>query len=795
MSEHDAETSGIKTDEQNEKEDPLYHRLTEISESQLESNATEEPPTDVSLTLHLQDSDAGGKIETQNVMMEEEVCKSTFLTENGNSVEATAPADPLEDNRQQGALPKKESFPNAVGNSTATVKIMLMPEGHMMTMAFAIGLSIKELKCNFSNELKVPTEVIQISLSGRVIEDHRNLIELGVQPHSTVQLEMTSSDPDNHPIRPMKPRQDYNMPDVLTVRVQTDSETDTFQDVVVEVERVTHRKAFLGGYRHKATGTEYHHAAVQTIAKKKPDGGVETFSRDTQTVTVKSQSQQCTNSTSTQMTRIGCYVSNMEDKLISPGAYVTAAQYHAKRLRAVITLQTHTRRWQAKRMTDQLRADRDLRLAWMERDGCRKRREKEEQIKAEYNRRMNPESRDDFALLYSALEKWKKEELERINATLEGAERKAALCALLEQETQLIASIGRHRIAAGERNYHKAVQAFLEKCAAPKRWCAFDGKMTQMETQYTIRAKKLKELYTSINLHYFNHEERLDVLLTLKHTVKEHDCKLTQDIVELIDREADLLLRGVKKSNLEGLRKRISTLFLQYIKSPTFNPEAAKLLKVPQDPAQLRKNIYFCRSCCRHLQSTDFTLTVNARLVGQCQSCSELDSEARGRENLSHYKTILSRLRKSEAQRDKEAKITFLLQEQDLKYLVDVVWGAQSALSAWNDMHDLVMVRWERMWEWSPWNCILLTKEEAPVHDKVEDNEKAYGVVFIQNVKQKHTLAKKYFSQIPVMAKYLQDVHSQQAAHGNFLVAKPINTLTAKALPTIPQATGGEATQ
>ena len=62
--------------------------------------------------------------------------------------------------------------------------------------------------------------------------------------------------------------------------------------------------------------------------------------------------------------------------------------------------------------------------------------------------------------------------------------------------------------------------------------------------------------------------------------LQEHDCKLTQEIIELIDREADLLMRGVKEINLAGLRKRISTLFLQYIKTPTFNAEAAKLLKV-----------------------------------------------------------------------------------------------------------------------------------------------------------------------------------------------------------------------
>ncbi len=50
--------------------------------------------------------------------------------------------------------------------------------------------------------------------------------------------------------------------------------------------------------------------------------------------------------------------------------------------------------------------------------------------------------------------------------------------------------------------------------------------------------------------------------------------------MDLIDREVDLLMRGVKKSNLEGLRKRIDTLFLQYIKTPAFNPQVSKFLRV-----------------------------------------------------------------------------------------------------------------------------------------------------------------------------------------------------------------------
>ena len=39
-------------------------------------------------------------------------------------------------------------------------------------------------------------------------------------------------------------------------------------------------------------------------------------------------------------------------------------------------------------------------------------------------------------------------------------------------------------------------------------------------------------------------------------------------------------MRGSKEENLSGLRQRIATLFLQYIKTPTFNPGVVRFLKV-----------------------------------------------------------------------------------------------------------------------------------------------------------------------------------------------------------------------
>ncbi len=107
-------------------------------------------------------------------------------------------------------------------------------------------------------------------------------------------------------------------------------------DVVVEIERAVRKKPFLGGYRHKNTGVEYHHASAQTMPKPRPPPSTERFCRDTQTVQQKHRVQQTTNPTSTQMTKIGVYVGNMEDKLVIPGAYTTADDFRANILNKVI---------------------------------------------------------------------------------------------------------------------------------------------------------------------------------------------------------------------------------------------------------------------------------------------------------------------------------------------------------------------------------------------------------------------------------------------------------------------------
>ena len=423
----------------------------------------------------------------------------------------------------------------------------------------------------------------------------------------------------------------------------------------------------------------------------------------------------------------------------------------------MLTLQTHFRRWRATRDVKYLRIAKANRAIWLENETERKIRKRDIRDKFDLDRRLNPKTKADFDLLYHALEAWRIDEVERISMTHQGPERKAALCALLEQEAELIGSIHRHKSLADKENESTRVQKFLEKAASSKVWITPEGLSIEMETPYTQRAAQLRDLYNSLSLQEITRDERLDVLMTLKQTVSEHDCSLTRDIVQLIDRESDLLIRGTKSTALTGLRRRLTNLYLQYVKTPLFNAEAARLIKVPQDPVKLSGKIYFCKSCREYLPSLEFPLTSNARMVGHCRQCRELENRARERDDSSLYRLMLKRLRHSEDNYTDGSKLIYLMQEEDVRYVVESIWNGKSVLSGENDLYELRLVRWDNSRHWTPWNCILLSENESKAHIQVRDISESYGKKFIETVKHKHITATHYFSRLTAFNKHLAE--------------------------------------
>ena len=150
------------------------------------------------------------------------------------------------------------------------------------------------------------------------------------------------------------------------------------------------------------------------------------YERDSQTIVTSNKCQQVAKNAATQMVsglsiaqscytrasppppqqdKNGCYINPYQDKIISiTGVYETADEYHERVLSKVIILQSYWRRWLAMCFVRAIRRDKLLREEWERAELARRKREREEHASREFHRRMNPRTKQDFDLLYHALE-------------------------------------------------------------------------------------------------------------------------------------------------------------------------------------------------------------------------------------------------------------------------------------------------------------------------------------------------------------------------------------------------------
>lgn len=82
--------------------------------------------------------------------------------------------------------------------------------------------------------------------------------------------------------------------------------------------------------------------------------------------------------------------------------------------------------------------------------------------------------------------------------------------------------------------------------------------------------------------------------------------------------------------------------------------------------------------------------------------------------------------------------------------MFESIWNSQSILSANNDIYQLHFVRWKKDEEWTPWNCILLTLDEAESHLKLKNLEAV--CIFIFNIKNEEN-KNSNFCRFRIMAK------------------------------------------
>eukprot|EP01116_Phalansterium_solitarium_P022715 TRINITY_DN7605_c0_g1_i1.p1 TRINITY_DN7605_c0_g1~~TRINITY_DN7605_c0_g1_i1.p1 ORF type:complete len:547 (-),score=139.08 TRINITY_DN7605_c0_g1_i1:453-2048(-) len=355
-------------------------------------------------------------------------------------------------------------------------------------------------------------------------------------------------------------------------------------------------KVFLGGYRNTKTGVEYLHASSQTPPLTAASvSRVQKYHRESQTIKVANASYQPPRDASTQMARTNVYwlPENGEtatDKIIVARPYFTAEQLAELKWKSAIRIQRQMRGFLARRRASKLRAKVEAKKARLRQEEIDRANQAQAIREFDMERRRHPKTKEDFELLYAELEAWCANEKKRIDGLgLSKEDRQQALKELLNKETQLLQTIDRLKQKAALEAKQVRVEETLDSISHPKEWDAQvdpginAGKSTvkaQVETPFTQRARELRDIYTALCNQYPTQEERLEALVQVKWTVQEFDCKLTRDIIELVDREGDLLDRGRPDSALTGLRQRLSNLFLQFIEAPEFNPEIARTQKI-----------------------------------------------------------------------------------------------------------------------------------------------------------------------------------------------------------------------
>lgn len=346
------------------------------------------------------------------------------------------------------------------------------------------------------------------------------------------------------------------------------------------------RKPFLGGFRDKKSGLEYHHGSTQTPRMEAwGKAPVKKCERESQTVDTLTTGYQPPREVSTQVDRPGVFRNRCDtDKIIVThvGKYEPYATLFKKQVRAVLLMQRIARGWLARRRVRQMREEKAAEAARHQGQVRELEMLRRQNFQDELERKRNPRTKADFEQLYAELDEWVQQEKRRINIEFEGDEsgRKKALVELLSQQTRVIHTIDKLKAQAAVENKANANRRKLKDVSRANQAVRADGTVVKVHTEETLHARSLRKLYIALTDPLPLLDARLETLLQVKEAVQDYDCELTDDILDLIERESQTLAIGRSEKMLAGVRKRLSTLFLQFIETPEFNPAAERSAKV-----------------------------------------------------------------------------------------------------------------------------------------------------------------------------------------------------------------------
>ena len=343
------------------------------------------------------------------------------------------------------------------------IKFVIVPEGFSHSRSFAKSLTLLEMKQQVEADLRIPTASMKMMLAGREMtapllsdyewkEGQNNVSRCPCRGHRCArpsagqiagasrtcealrETAFTCADPSfvsltrahlvsrAHALVSSSCRlflspqielqivyleesavpSSYVMPDVISVEVQFGVDIPPKLIQVPIVRAMPEKKPFLGGYRSRKNGVEYHHGSTQTDPAPRnlaADASDQKFHRETQTAVLQTRSQQSVREAGTQMPR-GHLLQEEGDIVLRPLPTLTRPTSRAAIGKGDRSAALHARMVAA--LPRPLCAAHRRPRRRPRRRGGEAESEAEERHKLEIQRRMHPHF--EFEILYNELE-------------------------------------------------------------------------------------------------------------------------------------------------------------------------------------------------------------------------------------------------------------------------------------------------------------------------------------------------------------------------------------------------------
>ncbi|XP_066901207.1 IQ motif and ubiquitin-like domain-containing protein [Halyomorpha halys] len=441
---------------------------------------------------------------------------------------------------------------------------------------------------------------------------------------------------------------------------------------------------------------------------------------------------------------------NANDKIITVKEYIPYDEMIRYRNEQAVMIQKCIRRFLAQKRIVKMKRERDILLS-------KKKLQAEEMSYAtllesikEIMIKRPVLLHDDFAKAYALLANWMKKEKKKIKEEKSGKNKTAAIGNLFNKEMECLHFIQKCRMIQKNENNSKFKFSTLDKSHANLDLNKTHKHVTDCEDKNGF---DFKTIYSQLRNRGLEKDDRIVILNRVKQfleSIKAPEC--TEDMSVLIDREIKMIHLGVNKSFLEGSRKRLEELFSYLSTDPEFNSNSKKVRNI---------SFFQCKNCKELKPLKKFNIDILKSLTF-CSSCTVRKELAHSTVILTPYTKMIEQIQRDEIIRGSNEGYINLLQPKSLYYLVQIIWQGRSCISEESDLELLRFIRWDHNFPWSPWNCMLVTENEAEIHQAIEYIETFYREHFIKKIENKHLQAKLKFADLEELNKRIKNSHQQE---------------------------------